>query len=85
MCTLRDDFGGKSRIPKNHVGFVCAYDQADTYVVQHDFLHMSFYKEDFKEFVDTLLIALREMEREGDETVTRLRVLEAVPVCEDRL
>ncbi|MDD5747697.1 MAG: hypothetical protein PHP64_01370 [Actinomycetota bacterium] len=32
-------------------------------MVQHDFLHMSFFKEDFKEFVDTLIVALRQVER----------------------
>ena len=36
---------------------VWLYDEADTYVVQHDFLHMSFFKPDFLEFVDTLLEA----------------------------
>ena len=32
--------------------------------MQHDFLHMSFYREDFREFVDTLVVALRQTERE---------------------
>ena len=36
---------------------VWRYDEADTYVVQHDFLHMSFFKPDFLDFVDTLLEA----------------------------
>ena len=42
---------------------VWLYDEADTYVVQHDFMHLSFFKDDFREFVDTLLVALREMEK----------------------
>ncbi len=42
---------------------VWLYDEADTLVVQHEFLHISFYKEDFKDFVDTLLAALRKIER----------------------
>jgi hypothetical protein len=42
---------------------VWLYDEADTYVVQHDFLHMSFFKDDFKEFVDTLISALRQIEK----------------------
>ncbi|MDD5747694.1 MAG: hypothetical protein PHP64_01355 [Actinomycetota bacterium] len=42
---------------------VWLYEDADTYVVQHDFLHMSFFKDDFKEFVDTLIVALRQVER----------------------
>jgi len=42
---------------------VWRYDEADTYVVQHDFLHLSFFKDDFKEFVDTLVVALRLIEK----------------------
>lgn len=42
-----------------HVGFVSPFDEADTYVVQHDFMHLSFYKDDFREFVDTLVAAQR--------------------------
>jgi len=42
---------------------VWLYDEADTYVVQHDFLHLSFYKDDFREFVDTLAAALRQIDR----------------------
>jgi len=42
---------------------VWLYSDADTYVIQHDFLHMSFFKEDFKEFVDTLVVALRKIEK----------------------
>ena len=30
----------------NHVGFVSPYDEADTYVVQHDFMHLSFFEDD---------------------------------------
>ena len=42
---------------------VWRYDEADTYVVQHDFMHLSFYKDDFREFVDTLVVALRQMDQ----------------------
>ncbi len=42
---------------------VWRYDEADTLIVQHDFMHLSFYKDDFREFVDTLVAALREMEK----------------------
>jgi hypothetical protein len=42
---------------------VWRYDEADTYVVQHDFMHLSFFKDDFREFVDTLVVALRAIER----------------------
>ena len=42
---------------------VWRYDEADTFVIQHDFMHLSFYKDDFREFVDTLVVALREMEK----------------------
>lgn len=42
---------------------VCSYDEAETIVVQHDFMHLSFFKDDFREFVDTLVVALREMEK----------------------
>ncbi|MCJ7652158.1 MAG: hypothetical protein MUO75_00490 [Actinobacteria bacterium] len=42
---------------------VWLYDEADTYVVQHDFMHLSFFKDDFREFVDTLVAALRQIEK----------------------
>ncbi len=42
---------------------VWRYDEADTYVVQHDFMHLSFFKDDFREFVDTLVVALRQIEK----------------------
>jgi hypothetical protein len=42
---------------------VWRYDEADTYVVQHDFMHLSFYQDDFREFVDTLSTAVRQMDR----------------------
>jgi len=45
---------------------VWRYDEADTFVVQHDFMHLSFYKDDFREFVDTLLVALRQIEKAQD-------------------
>jgi hypothetical protein len=38
---------------------VWRYDEADTYVVQHDFMHLSFFRDDFREFVDTLAAAVR--------------------------
>jgi hypothetical protein len=43
---------------------VWRYDEAETYVVQHDFMHLSFFKDDFKEFVDTLVVALRAIEKQ---------------------
>jgi hypothetical protein len=54
-------------------------------VVQHDFLHMSFYREDFKEFVDCLLVALREMERDEEGAVVPIRLVEPVPIPAERL
>ena len=69
----------------NHSGFVCPYEDAETFVVQHDFLHMSFYREDFKEFVDCLLVALKEMERDDESAVVPIRLVEAVPVPTERL
>lgn len=42
---------------------VWSYDEAETIVLQHDFMHLSFYKDDFREFVDTLQAALRQMEK----------------------
>jgi len=59
---------------------VWLYDEADTYVVQHDFLHLSFYKDDFKEFVDTLTVALRQMEK----TDSPLRSIHPVIISEAR-
>jgi hypothetical protein len=47
---------------------VWLYDEADTYVVQHDFLHLSFFKDDFREFVDTLQVALREIDKRESPT-----------------
>ncbi len=32
-------------------------------MVQHDFLHMSFFQDDFRAFVDTLVVALRHMDQ----------------------
>ena len=45
---------------------VWRYDEADTFVVQHDFMHLSFYKDDFREFVDTLVVAMRQIEKAQD-------------------
>jgi hypothetical protein len=42
---------------------VWRYDEAETLVIQHDFMHLSFFRDDFREFVDTLVVALREMEK----------------------
>ena len=64
---------------------VWLYEDAETFVVQHDFLHMSFYREDFKEFVDCLLVALKEMERDDESAVVPIRLVEAVPVPTERL
>lgn len=50
---------------------VWRYDEADTYVVQHDFMHLSFYKDDFKEFVDTLVVAVRQVDR-GDSLLRHI-------------
>jgi len=55
---------------KNHVGFVCAYDEADTYVVQSGNVHLSFFKDEFKEFARALYEALMVIER-GKEPVVR--------------
>ncbi|MCJ7745819.1 MAG: hypothetical protein MUP40_05975 [Actinobacteria bacterium] len=33
-------------------------------MVRHDFMHLSFFKDDFREFVDTLLVALRQIEKD---------------------
>ena len=77
---------------------VWRYDEADTYVVQHDFMHLSFFKDDFKEFVDTLVVALRTIEktdspirhihpvavREGDLSAEgQIDFGLGFPVCED--
>jgi hypothetical protein len=42
---------------------VWLYDEADTFVVQHDFMHLSFFKDDFREFVDTMVAAVRAMDK----------------------
>ena len=42
-------------------------------------------KDDFKEFVDTLIVALREMERDKETAVVPIRLVEAVPVPTERL
>ena len=42
---------------------VWRYDEADTYVVQHDFMHLSFFQDDFREFVETLVAGLRAVEK----------------------
>ena len=42
---------------------VWRYDEAETLVIQHDFMHLSFFQDDFKEFVDTLVVALRMIEK----------------------
>jgi len=42
---------------------VWRYDEAETLVIQHDFMHLSFFKDDFRDFVDTLQVALREMDK----------------------
>lgn len=42
---------------------VWLYDEAETFVVQHDFMHLSFFRDDFRDFVDTLVVALREIDK----------------------
>jgi hypothetical protein len=51
------------RAVSNNSSLVRAYDEADTSVVQHDFMHLSFFQDDFKELVDTLVVALRLIEK----------------------
>jgi len=41
--------------------------------------------DDFKDFVDCLLVALREMERDEKTAVVPIRLVEAVPVPAERL
>jgi len=41
-----------------HSSSVQSYDEAETIVLQHDFMHLSFYKDDFQEFVDTLVVVV---------------------------
>jgi hypothetical protein len=38
-------------------------DEAEIFVLQHDFMHLSFYKDDFREFVDTLAAAQRAIDK----------------------
>lgn len=59
MITDLSSFTSKSGVTTA----VWKYEEAETFVVQHDFMHLSFFKEDFKEFVDTLVVALRSIER----------------------
>ena len=40
-----------------------AWDEAETFVIQHDFMHLSFFKDDFREYVDTLVVALRPVQK----------------------
>ena len=42
-------------------------------------------KDDFKEFVDCLLVALREMERDEESAVVPIRLVEAAPVPAERV
>lgn len=41
--------------------------------------------DDFKDFVDCLLVALREMERDEETAVVPIRLVEAAPVPAERL
>ena len=43
---------------ENHAGSVCAYDE-ERLIMQHDFMHLSFPQDGLKEFVETLVVALR--------------------------
>jgi hypothetical protein len=47
----------------NNCESVSPYDEAETLVIQHDFTHLSFFRDDFREFVDTLVAALRIIEK----------------------
>ena len=50
------------------------YEEADTVVVQHECVHISFYKDDFRVYAETLSEALMALEgKEG--AVTPLRVV----------
>jgi hypothetical protein len=35
------------RLPKKPAGLACAYDVADTYVVQNDHVYLSFFEDEF--------------------------------------
>lgn len=43
-------------------------DEEDTFVVQHEFLQMSFYRHEFNAFLDTLLEARENLLKEGMAT-----------------
>ena len=47
----------------NNNSLVCACDEAETLVVQYDFLRLSFFADDFKDFVDTLVAAQRAIDK----------------------
>ena len=51
---------------------VWKYEEADTFVIQHDFVHLSFFEQEFREFVETLITALKEIERDGDGVIMQL-------------
>lgn len=65
---------------------VWRYDEADTYVVQYDFLHMSFFKEEFCEFVDTLVVALRQIEKSQSQVrhIHPVTLREATPKLNEK-
>ncbi len=64
---------------------VWLYDEADTFVVQHEFLHISFYREDFKDFVETLLAALKKIERTENPVIRHIHpIVVRENCCEGR-
>ena len=44
---------------ENHAGSVCAYDEAERLIMQHDFMRLSFPQDGLQEFMKTLVVALR--------------------------
>lgn len=44
---------------------VWMYEEAKTLVVQQDFLHMSFFEDDFRDFAETIIVALAELDAGG--------------------
>jgi hypothetical protein len=44
---------------------VWIYEDADTIVVQHQFVHLSFYDDDFRQFVETLVEAVSALDSDN--------------------
>jgi len=53
---------------------VWVYEEAETVVVQHECVHISFFKGDFEEYAETVITALKALKGE-DETPAPLRVV----------